>query len=411
MNARWGAVAELFSACMGWVAAWPFTRIIRRSSDLVVFLGRDGGLFTDNCKYLYIQASREESLKSIDFVYLVRDADTRRSLKDLGCRAEIAGGFKAIHLWLKAGTIVVDSVDWNSGWRFPASKGARVVQLWHGIPLKKIQLDRVRDRDARTSFPRRAAFNLFMRVVGRLSPVDLLLSTSEFVTRSAFRSAFKYKNASNAGYPRNDVLFPHATPVALIGTDFKARERLLRLKRQQPTLKVILYAPTFRRRLEDPFQGGTVDLRAISSFARSNGVIFLVKLHPWLDHLSVRYDLPGIEFVGSSSDAYPLLKDVDLLITDYSSIYFDFLLLDRPVAFFPYDLMSYLADDRQMYFDYASMTPGPKVRTTSELLSAISDALSGADAWKQERERVRNLVFDHTDGNSSDRLLRELFPL
>jgi CDP-glycerol glycerophosphotransferase len=115
--------------------------------------------------------------------------------------------------------------------------------------------------------------------------------------------------------------------------------------------------------------------------------------------------------VESSSDAYPLLKDVDLLVTDYSSIFFDFLLLDRPVVFFSYDLRSYLSDDRQMYFDYDSMTPGPKVQTTSALLGAVSEAISGKDEWKQERERVRNLVFAHTDGNSASRLLHELFPL
>jgi CDP-glycerol glycerophosphotransferase len=64
-----------------------------------------------------------------------------------------------------------------------------------------------------------------------------------------------------------------------------------------------------------------------------------------------------------------------------------------------------------MYFDYYSMTPGPKVQTTSALLGAVSEAISGKDEWKQERERVRNLVFAHTDSNSADRLLRELFPL
>ena len=57
----------------------------------------------------------------------------------------------------------------------------------------------------------------------------------------------------------------------------------------------------------------------------------------------------------------------DLLITDYSSIFFDFLLLDRPIVFFPYDLEQYLSQDRAMYFDYEIMTPGPKCRTYDEL--------------------------------------------
>ena len=114
------------------------------------------------------------------------------------------------------------------------------------------------------------------------------------------------------------------------------------------------------------------------------------------------------QFVAANSDIYPLLRDVDVLVTDYSSIYFDFLLLDRPVVFFCYDLDSYTRDDRALLFDYQTMTPGPKARTMAELVSALHQVAAGDDPWRAERALVASLVFDHLEAGASKRLRAEL---
>ena len=97
----------------------------------------------------------------------------------------------------------------------------------------------------------------------------------------------------------------------------------------------------------------------------------------------------------------------DLLITDYSSIFFDFLLLDRPIIFFAYDLEDYLQNDRNMYFNYDSMTPGAKCRTYDELELQLEQIVKNGcqDQYADTREKVRRFTHDHVDNQSSRRLI------
>jgi CDP-glycerol glycerophosphotransferase (TagB/SpsB family) len=107
-----------------------------------------------------------------------------------------------------------------------------------------------------------------------------------------------------------------------------------------------------------------------------------------------------------------MLPRLDALITDYSSIYFDYLLLDRPVLFFPYDLERYREDERGFYFEYEEVTPGPKARTFDELVSRICELLDGYEreraAWRPERDRVAHLCHAFRDGQSARRLIDRL---
>ena len=107
----------------------------------------------------------------------------------------------------------------------------------------------------------------------------------------------------------------------------------------------------------------------------------------------------NIYFVDPSSDIYPFLKHVDLLITDYSSIYFDFLLLDRPIIFFCFDLEDYLAKNRDMYFEYNKVTPGDKARNYAELKTCIIKALKGQDEYSEERRKIKNIMFNYKSEN------------
>ncbi len=116
-------------------------------------------------------------------------------------------------------------------------------------------------------------------------------------------------------------------------------------------------------------------------------------------------DLPKrvIEY-HSDRDIYPLLSYVDMLITD-SSIYFDFLHLDRPILFYPYNLERYLRDDRGMYVNYRDMTPELICRDFDCLLNELDQAMSSAaDSYRQERRRIKVLAFANCDGTTIKRL-------
>jgi CDP-glycerol glycerophosphotransferase len=394
---------EATSALLGWALAWPLTLLVRRDADLVVFWGRDGGKFLDNCKYLYIATRTHKPWLRAAFLGTIPSASDIQDGVEAGVR-----GLRAKWLWLRAGTIIVDSVDWQRGMRVGGSQGARIVQLWHGVPLKQVQLGRIKARRAGRWTLEAAAFQLYLYVVGRLAEVDWLLSTSKAITERAFSSSFRYENVSHAGYPRNDVLLREPSPMEMAGIDLAAKRAIAEHRRRGG--HVMLYAPTFREGFPDPFAPGGVDLARLAQAACTADLLLLVKLHPWMRGKSFEAAPPGIRFVTADSDIYPLLRDVDLLVTDYSSVFFDFLLLDRPVLFFPYDLDAYVGGDRPLYFDYGDMTPGPKYSDVSTLAEALPRAIQEGDAWRGERARVRSLVFDHHDAHSAERLLDELFP-
>ena len=403
------SIRELAFSSLGWMIAWPLSLVIPRNRKLAVVLGRDGGKFLDNCKHFFVYASQQPNT-GVDFWFLAADKSLAETLSSENSNSTTLHGIKGRWLWLRAGTIFVDSVDWMVGWRYAGSSGARVVQMWHGIPLKKVQLARFHERSASRPPLRRTLLKTQVAITGRFARTDWLLSTSPLVTNAAFRQSFRCNLISHAGYPRNDALFDVESPLRNVNTDKSTRAAILSHRTTGSNKLVGVYAPTFRAALTDPFIDGTVELNQLSTVCDETGILLLLKLHPWMHGRVQAPDFPNLKFVSPESDLYPILPRVDFLITDYSSIFFDFLLLDRPIIFFPYDLGDYLANERSMYFDYWEMTPGPKARDMESLTCALKQLSEGQDEWTETRRAIRSRVFQHSDGRSAQRLLSELFP-
>jgi CDP-glycerol glycerophosphotransferase (TagB/SpsB family) len=308
--------------------------------------------------------------------------------------------------------IVSDSAQWIRKGRFQATRGARHVQLWHGVPLKQIELPLYRKRLARLGVVPRFLLGLEKKMTGRYATTDLLVSTSVFVTEQAFRSAFNARDITESGYPRNDVLFrefgAHADDALLwINTDQAAITRMRSARTRG--CRVGLYAPTFRKDLSDPFQQGSVDLDKLSTCAGRNNLLLVFKLHPAMKGLRDATGLDHLIEYDPRADVYPALALTDFLVTDYSSIYFDYLFLDKPVLFFPYDYDSYVAQDRNLLFDYEEMTPGIKCRTQEELEAAIGLLCAkNDDGHAAARRLVREKVFARCDAGAAQRILDRL---
>ena len=98
------------------------------------------------------------------------------------------------------------------------------------------------------------------------------------------------------------------------------------------------------------------------------------------------------------------MSKTDILITDYSSVYFDFLLLDRPVIFTPFDIKEYINKDRQLYYDYDKVTPGPRCNNWNEVLIELDKILRGEDGYKKERQQINDYFNKYKDANSSKRV-------
>jgi CDP-glycerol glycerophosphotransferase len=200
------------------------------------------------------------------------------------------------------------------------------------------------------------------------------------------------------GQPRTDALF-RPSPVRLDGFD--------------PPLpahaKRILYCPTWREGTPvELFPFPDRDLEAVQRFLEAHGAVLFVRTHPndrgRLEKRDRRLVPLQGDVVPEITDALPLF---DVLLTDYSSVYYDFLLLDRPTVFIPYDLEAY-ARSPGFYLPFERIAPEPWAATQAELLAALDRALRTPDADAMLRADVRRLVYDHVDDGATGRVLQVL---
>lgn len=193
----------------------------------------------------------------------------------------------------------------------------------------------------------------------------------------------KPENVIEMGQARNDIFYDHS----LID------ENKLPPVFQQ-NRRIITYMPTHRLDGKQKLQIESIlDIAALNSFCKANNYSFLIKTHFYSDKFKLEDYRNIYNFGGADIDPQILLKYTDILITDYSSCYTDFLLLDRPVLFYCYDYDWYISSDREMYHDYDEVTPGPKCKTFEELLFHLQEIAESTDRFKAERERVLDIFY------------------
>lgn len=399
------AAGVFIRAALAHLVVLPLRVAIRRAPRQWVVIGREHGKFTDNAKHFFTWL-HETVPDSVQVSFVSEYPDTVAALRARGALAYRYPTFGAVMALLRAGTVVVDSADYIEHGRVALLRGTRLVQLWHGAPLKEIELSLHRRRLARLSPLKRWILGIHNAVIGRFSRVDIVVSTSKFITQRALSQCFNTERIVNTGYPRNDAMLRTSrSPLSLFNVDTSALEHLQAHRDRGG--RVLLYAPTFRQDRHSPFSGGAIDLDRWADWAKRHGILLAMKLHPLM---LGRYPKPpsAIVDISAESDAYPLLGCVDLLVTDYSSIFFDYLLLGRPVAFYPYDLKHYTAEDRKLYFDYDQMTPGPHFFDFDSLLDGLSLLLKNDSHWRKRREKVMQLCFDDHDDMASQRIWRSI---
>jgi CDP-glycerol glycerophosphotransferase (TagB/SpsB family) len=387
--------------------------VVPRSKRIWAFGSWYGGRFADNPKYFFLHcASRER--ESVHAVWLSMSSTVVRRIRALG--------FPAYHrlspsgLWyaLRAGVYIFDCrvMDVSS----VASSGALKVNLWHGVPLKMIERDIPQSNNALAQAnhgsPLVRAANKVLRP--QLSEkYDYILGTSR-ATCERFARAFgvQAQQVINGGYPRTDVL---------LSRDDEARFRMPEEERviaqcrayAREGVRVMLYMPTFRDWRNDADRVIPIDWSALDEALQAHGGALFCKLHP--NDQARLPDLAGasrIHLIPSSVDPYPILKHTDALISDYSSIFFDYLLLDRPLVFYPYDLDDYRKFSRALYDDYDTVTPGPKATDAAGLQRTLTSLLASydeqAERYAAERAAVRSRFYEHVDDRASARLFDAL---
>ncbi|GEP46698.1 glycosyl/glycerophosphate transferase [Microbacterium saccharophilum] len=264
--------------------------------------------------------------------------------------------------------------------RFARRTGQVVLQTWHGSPLKRLALHR-------PGFdPRRAA-----AVLKESRRWDVLLAQNPYaagILRKAY--AFLRRPVWVEGYPRNDVL---------VTGDGAATREQLGIGAQE---RVLLYAPTWR---DD--RAEMVDFLDPAALAAEADAVVLVRGHSRTLAAGADATGPRVLDVTTFPDIARLLLVADALITDYSSVMFDFTATGKPIYFLTPDVEHYRGELRGFYFDLAAHAPGPLVATQGELVAALADpgvTDRFAAAYRDWRARFNA----RDDGHAAERVVARI---
>lgn len=385
----------LLAALLGWVLLVPLAALVPRRKDWIAIIGRDEGKFVDNAKYFFLQAT--PALRpNVRCVFVTERRDVTDMLLASGYEAMLYPRWHSVCFLLRAGTLIADSAEWHLRLRHFLTMRCRRVQLWHGVGYKRIELDQWRNEASGRGWKSwrllrvaRSAKRIFL---GRVVRYDLVNTTSAFYRDEVFKPAFYSAHFTALGYPRNTFgdLDEAAKAMAWRNVDSEIAGRVHEWLADGR--RIVLVAPTFRDTRASPMGLGVTTLAQLDSWCELQRVELVFKFHPAERRAS---EVAGrhLHLCGPESDLYPLMPLSSALITDYSSIYMDYLLLDKPILFLVPDLEEYVSKDRQLQFDFRDMTPGPRASTWHELVKH-ADRQWEADEYIEARGALKLKAFD-----------------
>ena len=287
---------------------------------------------------------------------------------------------------------------------FPYRKRAaqRHVQTWHGTPLKRLGYD--------ISNPSSASGRRYLDfMAGDVAQWDMLLSPNPFST-PIMRKAFQFGGEiCETGYPRNDALVTTSGAAGRADAVAAIRERI----GLPAGKKVAMYVPTWRDNLHDEAGRYLLDFRLdLQAAARrlAGDWVLLIRGHHLMAGGISAAAVPGFTFdVTGYPDIADLLLITDALITDYSSVTFDFAPTGRPMLFFTYDLEQYRDQLRGFYFDFEADAPGPLLATSEQVVASLADLDSVAARYSAALAAFTARFCPLDDGKASARACDRIF--
>src|SRR3954470_6322016 len=291
---------------------------------------------------------------------------------------------------LEAADAVVANTHTDVDWDKPPA--TVYLQTWHGTPLKRIHWDVLWAPEGR--------LERLQRDVDRW---DVLLSPNAAST-PYLRQAFRFdRELLETGYPRNDILVsPEAEAV---------RARVRRDLGIPDGTRAVLYAPPWRD--DFVFGDGTGPLQLELDVARTvrelgDDHCLLLRLHYMLTGRLAPIEHPAVRDVSRHGDISELYLAADVLVTDYSSVMFDFAVTGKPLLFFTYDLAAYRDSLRGSSFDFEPVAPGPLLTTTDEVIGALHELDAVRERYEARYAAFRERFCHRDDGHATERVIARL---
>ncbi|OSS41420.1 CDP-glycerol:poly(glycerophosphate) glycerophosphotransferase [Desulfurella amilsii] len=327
------------------------SHFVKTDNGLVLFSSLNG-FFMDNSKYLYLAMLKQKDFKAY---WVAHDIHTYNLLKSKQLPV-LKIGFGMFFVAIRA-KFFVTTHNYQDVY-YVKNKKTTVINLWHGTPLKKMGFDAKVDSK---KFYLKKKLGLFEH-----KHIDYLCVASKH-TIYAFKSSFGIAKEKilPTGQPRNDVLFKAKSDPKFAQSTKESISLELNIKSQ----KIALYAPTFR----DKHICRVNLIKELQEIFRQNDIELIVKLHP-LDRDRIYFKNPNI-------DIQELLIASDMLISDYSSVFFDYAILERPTILFLYDIKEYQVQRDGFYIDIESL-PFYKCYDQEQLKTTLKEVSRNIDTVK-----------------------------
>ena len=382
---------------------WWLERLIPRNKNLFLFGACYGHKYSDNSKALFEYILKNEP--KIKPYWVTFDKKVYQELLLDNKPVIMAYSLKGWLLHLRASFVFYSSTgDTN----IYAVNGARRICLWHGMPLKKILFDthkglRLQGKDGKVTSKIKKIIRdfIFPYYLYSKKPYFSISSSEFFVPFLSSAFLIDSKNIWFTGLPRTDYYYQE-----------KKEEFISLIRNKYNNSRIVLYMPTFRRlrnygKFYNPFSDSNFDINSFTGFLETNNIVFLYKPH-YFDK-TFNYSISSERFVlikdEDYDELYVLISNIDILVTDYSSVYFDFLCLNKPVVLTPFDYDTYIKKSREHYFDY-DLLPSIKAYNWNELMTIIADE-KYFSLSKEEADKFCK----YNDGHASEKCFQKTLEL
>lgn len=358
------------------------------NKNQIMFASFLGKFYSDSPKYLYEYLYNTYG-DELDYVWVIND----KSVKIPGNPKKVKRFSLAYYKELAMSKYWV--INGRQASRLHKRDSQEIISTWHGTPLKKLGLDigNVHTRDP----------NIKKSYIKVAKEWDYLISPNHYTTE-ILRSSFAYDgDILETGYPRNDILY-NATP-----------EQVQKIKDDlnlPSDKKIVLYAPTWRD--DEYYDAGKMHFTLrleLDKLQKAIGdeYIVLVRTHYFV---ADKLDLTPYEGFAYDVCRYDDIAELylisDILITDYSSVFFDYANLRRPILYYTYDLEKYENVLRGFYIDIHSEVPGPLLKTTEEVIDAIVNIEDLKEEYADKYDKFYERFCSFEDGNASKRIVDEI---
>lgn len=370
---------------------WPLFR--KQQKNLVVLTSFHGDGYRGNTKVLFETLNNHSDLKA---VWLTRNINLANDLKNRfgDHKVVLTHSFKGLDILASAGAILLTHGTDDYPFMY-LPRRAEIIQTYHGLPTKRGEYMRPHSENE-------PGFLHKIILAYRFSPINYFLSSSDTVT-DIFSKRFDIdkENFVLTGYPAYDQLTNGTNPKNYLFNKF-------------PDLPdynyVILYAPTFRKKSSThwfPFEDFAPS--SINQMLDDLQAVLILRPHPNENLNKKSFSSFGDRVIQVDQRVVENVNDLliltDCIVTDYSGIYIEGLLLDIPSVFIPYDLDQY---ERGLPLPYSEVTPGPKVLNQKEFEVALKNSLTIGEKYKFERNRVQEIYFANQPSNATEQTIRFL---